>query len=73
MRIIAKKTPVSFYTKHSLAKTSLEAWYSEVIEQDWNMPSDVIKLYATADVIKGKRFVFNRLSISLSEHCYGMI
>lgn len=59
MRIIAKKTLVHFYTKHNSAKSSLEAWYGEVVEQEWNKPSDVIKLYATADVITGKRFVFN--------------
>lgn len=59
MRIIAKKTLVNFYKKHSIAKPSLEAWYVEVVEQDWCMPADVIKLYATADVITGKRFVFN--------------
>lgn len=59
MRIIAKKTLVNFYTKHSSAKTSLEAWYNEVVEQVWDMPSDVVKLYAAADVITGKRFVFN--------------
>ncbi|WP_029278628.1 type II toxin-antitoxin system HigB family toxin [Pedobacter borealis] len=59
MRIIAKKTLVEYYKKHSTSKASLEAWYGEVVEQDWNMPADVIKLYATADVITGKRFVFN--------------
>lgn len=59
MRIIAKKTLVNFYIKHNTDKASLEAWYLEVLEQDWVMPTDVIKLYATADVITGKRFVFN--------------
>jgi len=59
MRIIAKKTLVKFYIKHASAKASLEAWYLEVLEQEWEMPADVIKLYANADVISGKRFVFN--------------
>ena len=59
MRIIAKKTLVNFYKKHHAAKASLEAWYLEIVEQDWVMPADVVKLYATADVITGKRFVFN--------------
>lgn len=59
VRIIAKKTLVNFYTKHSTAKASLEAWYGEVLEQEWEKQSDVVKLYATADVINGKRFVFN--------------
>ncbi|UKT62902.1 type II toxin-antitoxin system HigB family toxin [Pedobacter mucosus] len=59
MRIIAKKTLVDFYKRHNTAKASLEAWYSEVVEQHWDMPADVIKVYSTADVITGKRFVFN--------------
>ncbi|RZL34189.1 MAG: type II toxin-antitoxin system HigB family toxin [Pedobacter sp.] len=59
MRIIAKKTLVDFYKKHNTAKASLEAWYLEVVDQDWAMPSDVVKLYTSADVITGKRFVFN--------------
>ncbi|MES2447175.1 MAG: type II toxin-antitoxin system HigB family toxin [Bacteroidota bacterium] len=59
MRIIAKKTLVDFYNKHNTAKASLEAWYLEVVDQDWAMPADVVKLYTSADVITGKRFVFN--------------
>ncbi len=59
MRVISKKTLVIFFNKHAHAKTSLEAWYGEVVEQRWNKPEDVIKLYSTADVITGKRFVFN--------------
>jgi mRNA interferase HigB len=59
MRIIAKKTLVDFYRKHNTAKASLEAWYVEVAEQHWDKPADVVKLYSTADVITGKRFVFN--------------
>ncbi len=59
MRIITRKTIVNFYKKHVSSKASLEAWFSEVSEQEWNMPSDVIRQYSTADVITGKRFVFN--------------
>ena len=59
MRIIAKKTLVNFYIKHSSAKSSLEAWYSEVTQQNWEKPEDVVKFYSSADVITGKRFVFN--------------
>ncbi len=59
MRIIAKKTLVNFYYEHVSSKASLEAWFSEVLEQEWDMPSDVIRQYSAADVITGKRFVFN--------------
>ncbi|MCK8493126.1 type II toxin-antitoxin system HigB family toxin [Spirosoma sp. RP8] len=59
MRVIARKTIVSFYTVHSTSKSSLEAFYHEVLAADWDKPSDVIAAYPSADVITGKRFVFN--------------
>lgn len=59
MRLIAKKTIVSFYTTHAIAKASLQAFYTEVETADWDKPSDVIEAYSSADVITGKRFVFN--------------
>ena len=59
MRLIAKKTIVTFYTAHSTAKKSLEAFSKEVETADWEKPSDVIEVYPSADVITGKRFVFN--------------
>jgi mRNA interferase HigB len=59
MRLITKKTIVSFYTTHSTSKASLQAFYKEVEAADWQKPSDIIKDYPSADVITGKRFVFN--------------
>ena len=59
MRLIAKKTIISFYTIHSTSKSSLESFYKEVEIADWEKPSDVINAYPSADVITGKRFVFN--------------
>lgn len=59
MRLIAKKTIVKFYTVHSTAKGSLEAFAEEVKAADWHKPGDVIEAYPSADVITGKRFVFN--------------
>lgn len=59
MRIIAKKTIVNFYTKNPKSKDSLEAWSLEVSDMLWTKPGDVIKDYSSADVITGKRFVFN--------------
>ncbi len=59
MRVIAKKTLVSFYTIHASSKASLEAWFTEVVDNDWLKPGDVIEVYPSADVITGKRFVFN--------------
>ena len=59
MRLIAKKTIVTFYTSHATAKGSLEAFAEEVKGANWQKPSDVIDAYPSADVITGKRFVFN--------------
>lgn len=59
MRIIAKKTLVSFYKRHSRSQSSLETWYADVVERNWEKPNDIIKLFRTVDVITGKRFVFN--------------
>ena len=59
MRLIAKKTIVYFYTVHAMAKGSLEAFAEEVKAANWQKPSDVIEAYPSADVITGKRFVFN--------------
>ncbi len=59
MRIIAKKTLVKFYETHASSKESLEAWFLEVSDANWQKPGDVIMDYPSADVITGKRFVFN--------------
>ncbi|MFC5283417.1 type II toxin-antitoxin system HigB family toxin [Pedobacter alpinus] len=59
MRVIAKKILVTFFIKHASAKANLEAWFLEISESDWSKPEDVIKDYPTADVITGKRIVFN--------------
>jgi mRNA interferase HigB len=59
MRIIAKKTIVFFYNVHSTSKASLEAFYNEVLAANWEKPNDVIAAYPSADVITGKRYVFN--------------
>lgn len=59
MRIIAKKTLVNFYTHNVSSKESLASWFIEVSDKQWEKPEDVIKDFVTADVITGKRFVFN--------------
>ena len=46
-------------TKHAAAKVRLEAFIAEIEAADWHKLSDIIEAYPTADVITGKRFVFN--------------
>ncbi len=59
MRIIGRRTIVKFYELHTDSKTSLEAFHKEVRSADWTKPADVISRSPSADVITGKRFVFN--------------
>lgn len=59
MRLIAKKTIINFYSIYSTSKASLQAFYKEVEAADWTKPNDIITAYPSADVITGKRFVFN--------------
>lgn len=59
MRIIARRTIVHFYERHADSKTSLEAFHNEVKGAEWTKPTDVIGRFPSADVITGKRFVFN--------------
>lgn len=59
MRIFSKKTLVQFYEIHATAEGSLKAWFSEVDQADWQKPGDVIAHFPTANIITGKRVVFN--------------
>lgn len=59
MRVIARKTITNYYKTHSASKTSLEAIYQEFKHAEWQKPSDVIDAFPSADVITGRRFVFN--------------
>ena len=59
MRLLTRKYIVFSCTKHSSAKTRLQAFVAEIEAATWNKPSDIIAAYPTADVISGKRFVFN--------------
>jgi mRNA interferase HigB len=59
MIIIAKKTLVNFYKRHASSKENLETWFLEVSDENWKKPEDIISNYPSADVITGKRFVFN--------------
>lgn len=59
MRIIAKKTIVQYHQANASSKNSLEAWFKEAEDSNWGKPLEIISDYPSADVITGKRFVFN--------------
>ena len=61
MRIISKKTLKDFYeqSKYSDSKSSLEAWYNEVLKLDWENPNEVKEMYRNASIIGKEKVVFN--------------
>lgn len=61
MRIIAKKTIKEFYeqTIYSDSKSSLEAWYKEVLKANWDNPNKIKEQYSSASIVGNNRVVFN--------------
>ncbi len=59
MRIIAHRTLVEFYTKHTKAKTALESWYSKVSKASWENFADIKLSFNSSDSIGNQRYVFN--------------
>lgn len=59
MRIIAHRTLVVFYQKHTDAEIALEEWYDRVKNTDWNCFADAKNDFASVDSVGNKRYVFN--------------
>ncbi|SAL00237.1 type II toxin-antitoxin system HigB family toxin [Caballeronia ptereochthonis] len=59
MRIVAKKTLLTFIQKHGQAEQALLAWYSEAAKAVWSTPQDIRNQYASASFIGRNRVVFN--------------
>jgi mRNA interferase HigB len=59
MRIISVQTLRKYWSKVSETKQPLQAWYDEVLSQQWNDPADIKKRYASASILKKNRVVFN--------------
>ena len=59
MRVIAKKTLVTFYGKHADAKTALAEWYQKAEDAEWDNFGDLKSTFHTADLVGNKRVVFN--------------
>ena len=59
MRIITRKTLLSFWTKHPLAEQPLKAWFDEAKNDVWGSPNDIKYHYKSASIIDAKRVVFN--------------
>lgn len=65
MRVIARRTLRQFVNSlqgskdQKAVKSSLDAWFHEVVRADWQNPADVRKAYATASIVGPDRVVFN--------------
>ena len=59
VRVIAKKTLRTFWTKHRDAEERLKAWYKEAEESKWKGPVDIKRDYPTASFLQDNRVVFN--------------
>ena len=59
MRIIAKRTLRTFWTRHPKTKGPLEAWHQEVARADWASPSGVKSQFRAASMLQDNRVVFN--------------
>ena len=68
MRVIAKKALRDFWAKHSNAEEPLLAWFREAEDANWDSPSAVKALYASASILRDNRMVFN-----IKGNSYGLV
>jgi mRNA interferase HigB len=61
MRIIAVSTLREFWSRPGRhdAEQSLRAWVHIVRAADWSKPTDVKRMFRSADIVGGERVVFN--------------
>jgi len=59
MRVIARNTLRTFWSKHSDAAGALQAWFAEASHGTWRSMADIKQRYATASIIDSERVVFN--------------
>ena len=49
----------TFSRKHPSSRTPLSAWVQMTKKSNWQTPSDVKKMYPSADFLSGNRIIFN--------------
>jgi mRNA interferase HigB len=59
MRVIARNTLRTFWSKHADAMGALQAWFAEASHGTWRSMADIKRRYATASIIDSERAVFN--------------
>lgn len=59
MRIIARKTLITYYTTYPQAKEALEDWYHKTTEAEWNNLAEIRKTFNSVDYVGNQHYVFN--------------
>ena len=59
MRIISRKKLREFWEHHPDARASLESWFADVKQADWETPNDIKNVYRNTSFIANNRIVFN--------------
>lgn len=58
-RIVAKRTLKEFWDKYPDSEQYLKTWYETVHKSNWQSPSDIKAIYASASILGNGRVVFN--------------
>jgi mRNA interferase HigB len=59
LRILSRSTPVDFWQQHPGAEKPLRLWFSIVQRASWQGPTDISKVFGSADFLPGNRVVFD--------------
>ncbi|GAB7537129.1 type II toxin-antitoxin system HigB family toxin [Burkholderia sp. 3C] len=59
MRIVAKRTLLTFIQRHAQSEQQLLAWHAEAAKANWKTPQDIKNQYASASFVGKNRVVFN--------------
>jgi mRNA interferase HigB len=59
MRIISRKKLRDFWERYPDAQASLESWFADVKQADWERPDNIKTVYRNASFIANNRVVFN--------------
>jgi mRNA interferase HigB len=59
MRIVSRKKLREFWEHSPGTRASLESWFADVKQADWENPNDIKSVYRNASFIANNRVVFN--------------
>ncbi|MBQ9439632.1 MAG: type II toxin-antitoxin system HigB family toxin [Paludibacteraceae bacterium] len=59
MRVISRKTLITYYSEHPQAKDALEEWYNKTNNAEWHNLSDIRNTFNSVDYAGNQHYVFN--------------